>query len=140
MNPFDFVNSITLNKKNLIQENPGCETHYVPFVVNRALSYFPDTVTYAQQMNLRHQVDNTLQYSYLLNSIRPSRRFSKWTKREENEDLDIVKQYYGYNNDKAMQALRVLTPEQLQQIRQKLERGGVNEKPRDVGGGPSKAG
>lgn len=140
MNPFDFVNSVTFTKKNLLEENPGCEAHYVPFVVNRALSYFPDTIVYAETMNRCSHIDPTPQYLYLLNSIRPSRRFSKWTKREENEDLDIVKQYYGYSNEKAMQALRVLTSEQLQQIKQRLERGGVNEKPRDASGGPTKAG
>lgn len=138
MTPFDFVNSINISKKDLMEDRTT-ERLYTPFVVNRSLSYFPDTIAYAQAMNCNGHIDNLLQYHYLLNSIRPSKRFSKWSKREENGDLDVVKQYYGYSNEKAIQALRVLTEHQLQQIKQKLERGG-DEKPRHTSGGAPKAG
>lgn len=139
MNPFDFVNSINSTKKDLMRDDPTTERLYTPFVVNRSLSYFPDTVAYAQAMNCNHHIDNLLQYHYLLNSIRPSKRFSKWAKKEESGDLEVVKQYYGYSNEKAIQALRVLTEQQLEQIKQRLERGG-DEKSRHTSGGAAKAG
>lgn len=137
MNPFDYVNTINTSKKDLM-EDPAAETHYVPFVVNKALSYFPDSIAGAQAMNLASHIDNKLQYHYLLNNIRPAKRFAKWAKKQDDGDLDVVKQYYGYGNEKAAQALRVLTEQELQLIRKRLERGGVNEKPSNTSGGPSK--
>lgn len=125
--PFDYVNSITFNKKDMMtgtENDELAEKSYVPFVVNRALSYFPDTILYANEINCNHHVDNKLQYHYLINSIRPKKRFSKWAKKQEDNDLDAVIQYYGYNREKAEQALSLLSPEQLEQIRQRLNKGG----------------
>jgi hypothetical protein len=126
-NPFDYVNSITFNKKDMMtgtENDELAEKSYVPFVVNRALSYFPDTILYANEMNTNHHVDNKLQYYYLINSIRPKRRFSKWAKKQEDNDLDAVIQYYGYNREKAEQALSLLSPEQLKELKQRLNKGG----------------
>lgn len=104
----------------------AAEEFYVPFVVNRSLSYFLDTVLYANEMN-KYDIDKKLQYHYLLNSVRPSKRFAKWVKAEV-EHLEDIKQYYGYSTEKAKQALSVLTTEQVCLIQQKLQRGGMNDK------------
>lgn len=122
-NPFDFVNSITFNKKDIMPDDLA-EKLYVPFIVNRALSYFPDTIMYANEMNTQHHLDNKPQYHYLINTIRPKKRFSKWVKKQEDNDLDAVIQYYGYNRVKAQQALSLLSPKQLEQIKEKLNKGG----------------
>lgn len=124
MNPFDFVNSINQSKKDLMSGSEVSETDYVPYVVNRTLSYFPETVLYANEINKYQFLDNKLQYHYLLNTIRPGKRFAKWVKRENVEDIDAVKQYYSYSTEKAYQALSVLTVDDLHYIKQKLQRGG----------------
>jgi hypothetical protein len=126
-NPFDYVNSITFNKNDMMsgtENDELAEKSYVPFVVNRALSYFPDTLQYANEINGLHHADNKLQYHYLINTIRPKRRFSKWAKKQEDNDLDVIMQYYGYNRGKAESALSLLSPEQLEQIKKRLNRGG----------------
>ena len=126
-NPFDYVNSITYKKNDMMtgtENDELAEKSYVPFVVNRALSYFADTILYANEMNFHHHVDNKLQYQYLINTIRPKKRFSKWAKKQEDNDLDAVIQYYGYNRGKAELALSLLSPEQLEQIKKRLNKGG----------------
>lgn len=126
--PFDYVNSISYTKKDLMtgtENDELAEAGYIPFLTNRALANHLDTVLYAQEMNMNHHLDNKLQYSYLLNTIRPSKRFGKWAKKEVNSDLDAVREYYGYNYDKAKAALQILTPDQIRIIKQKLEKGGV---------------
>lgn len=127
MNPFDFVNSINQSKKDLMSDPEVSETDYIPFVVNKALSYFPETLLYANELNQRPFVDNKLQYHYLLNTIRPGKRFAKWVKRENVEDIDAVKQFYGYNVEKAQQALTILTVDNLNYIKQKLQSGKNND-------------
>ena len=127
MNVFDFVNAINTNKKDFIKEDPDCERVYVPFVVNRALSYFPDTVLYANEINQYSFLDKELQNSYLLNTVRPSKRFAKWVKKQDSNDIEAVKQYYGYGNEKALEALSILSGEQLTIIKNKLAKGGINE-------------
>lgn len=141
MNVFDYVNAITHNKKKLMSgsENDAlAESSYVPFVVNKSLSYFPDTVLHANEMNQYGGIDNLLQFSYLLNSIRPAKRFAKWVKREDLEDVELVKQFYGYSTEKAMQVLSILTSDNLHYIKQKLERGGNNDNSRISGRGEAK--
>jgi hypothetical protein len=126
MNPFDFVNSINQSKKDLMtgtENDTAAEASYVPFVVNRSLSYFPDTIMHANVMN-ELQPTNKLQYHYLLNSIRPAKRFSKWAKRDDVGDLDAVKEYYGYSTEKALQALSILSSDHLRVIKEKLQSGG----------------
>jgi len=131
MKPFDFVNSINHKKNNMMRDTENdelAESSYVPFLTNRSLSYFPDTLFYANQMNILHTTDNKLQYEYLLNSIRPKRRFAKWVKPEDNDDLEMVKMYYGYSNKKAQQVLSILSSEQKQQIKINLTRGISDER------------
>ena len=106
------------------------ESSYVPFVINKSLSYFPETVLQANAMNGRPLLDNKLQFHYLLNSIRPAKRFAKWVKREDVDDIEIIQQYYGYSNEKAKQVLSILTADNLHYIKQKLERGGNNDQSR----------
>lgn len=131
MNPFDFVNAINSSKKtNLIQksEDPDlAEKQYVPYLVNKALSYFPDTVMYANAMNFHGQLDNKLQFDYLLNSTRPAKRVAKWVKVEDNDDLELVKQYYGYNNKRAKEVLPLLSEKQISFIKQQLQEGGIED-------------
>lgn len=123
MSPFDFINSINSGKDVMVDEL--AESQYVPFIVNRGLSYFPDTVLLANQMNLNAHLDNKLQYHYLINSTRPRKRFSKWAKKHENSDLEVVKEYYGYNNRNAEYALSLLTKQQLEYIKNKKNKGGI---------------
>lgn len=133
MNPFDFVNSINFTKKDLMsgtENDELAEKGYAPFIVNKSLSYFPDTLLYANEVNMLAHIDNKLQYHYLLNSIRPAKRFSKWAKKEDSDDLEVVKEYYGYSNDKAYQALSILSKDQLKLIKEKLQQGGQYESSR----------
>ena len=127
-NPFDYINAINVSKKNLMRGSNNdtiAEKEYSPFLSNRSLSYFADTIGYANEMNKRHHLDNLLQFEYLLNIVRPKKRFSKWVKKENDRDLSLVKEYYGYSNTKALQVLSILTPEQIKFIKGKLEKGGV---------------
>jgi len=100
------------------------EKEYVSFMINRGLSYFSDTVSYANIMNQYHHLDKRLQYDFLINIIRQRKRFSKWIKPETSEDIEVIMEYYGYSNEKARQALPLLSSEQLQQLRQKVDKGG----------------
>ena len=138
MTPFDFINSITLNKQNLMVGTANdklAEKEYQSYIVNKGLSNYPDTVLYSNEMNIHNHLDNLLQYSYLLNSIRPMKRWAKWNKKEDVNDMDIVKEYYGFSNEKAKSALSILSPDQLKEIRTKLQRGGINEPSGDINRG-----
>jgi len=126
-NPFDYLNSINSNKTNMMRDTDNdelAEKEYNPFMVNRGLSYFQDTVFFANEMNIHRDTDKKLQYEFLLNSIRPRKRFSKWFKREIDGDIEAIKEYYGYSNVKAIQTLSVLTNSQIEKIKIKLEKGG----------------
>ena len=100
------------------------ERGYNSFLINRSLSYFADTVSFANIVNRYHHIDNKLQYHFLINIIRKRKRFSKWMKPETESDIEVVKQYYGYSNQKARQVLPLLSPEQITIIRQKVSKGG----------------
>ncbi len=123
MNHFDYLNSINLNKKDIMIDD-DCEKEYNSFMVNRGLSYFQDTVILANEMNRHHQIDNKLQYHFLINMVRKRKRFSKWAKAQKESDIDAVKEYYGYNNEKARQALTLLSPDQITIIKNKVSKGG----------------
>lgn len=123
MSPFDYVNSINYTKKDIMEDDVAEKT-YVSFMVNRSLSYFSDTVALANEMNRYHHLDNKLQYHFLLNIVRKRQRFSKWIKPTVESDIEVVKQYYGYSNEKARQALTLLSPEQITILKQKVSRGG----------------
>jgi hypothetical protein len=125
MSPFDYVNLI-LQKKTEDEELDYKE--YAPFIVNRALSYHIDCVLYANEMNLRPNIDKEMQYQYLLNTIRPmKRKYQPWQKSEIDKDIECVKQYFGYSNEKAKEALRILTDEQVAEIKAKTNKGGVTK-------------
>ena len=131
MKPFDYVNDINFKKKNLMRETDNdklAESGYVPYLTNKSLSYFPDTLFLANDMNINHGVDNLLQYEYLLNTVRPKKRFAKWVKSEDKDDLEIIKMYYGYSNKKAEQALKILSSEVIERIRITITRGTENER------------
>jgi len=124
ISPFDFVNAIHHTKEGLIVDE-WSEKQYNGFIVNKALSFGLDTVVAANEMNSRPHLEKRLQFDFLINIVRPRKRFNKWLKAEKIEDLEMVKKYYNYNTDKALQALRILTPEQLIKIKEKLNTGGL---------------
>lgn len=123
MNPFDFVNAINKTKEDLLKD-PTNEKVYQPYLVNKALSYFSDTALYANEMNQYRDLDSKLQFHFFLNSIRPAKRFAKWVKKQEDNDLSAVMEYYGYGPEKAQKALSILSSDQITTIKQKLEKGG----------------
>jgi len=123
MKPFDFINSITY-KKNIAMDSNN-ESGYNPFITNRALSQFVDCILLSNEMNMRHHIDNKLQYDYFINRIRSKKRFKKWDKKLDNENIELIKEYYDYNNDKAITALSILSLQQLDIIKKKLNKGGV---------------
>jgi hypothetical protein len=126
MNPFDYLNSINQSKTNLMRDTNNdalAESEYNAFVVNRGLSYFQDTIFVSNEMNRYTHLDKKLQYEFLLNIIRPRKRFSKWFKKEQNDDVEAVKEYYGYSNAKALQALSVLSECEIKKIRENLRKG-----------------
>jgi|TARA_B100001113_G_scaffold339185_1_gene322057 hypothetical protein len=120
----EYLNSINLSKRDLMEEDPGWEKNYPPYVINKCLSSHLDTLAFANEMNRYPNLDKRLQYSFFLNTVRPKKRFSPWGKKEKVKDLEVVKQYYDYSNEKAKQALRILSPDQLNYIKEKLNRGG----------------
>lgn len=119
----DVLNAINHDKTPLL-EDEQMEREYVPFVVNRSLSYFPDTILHANQMNFCNHLPKKMQFDYLRHSIRPRKRFSKWVKSTEEKNIGLVKEYFGYSNERAKEALRVLTEDQLKQIRLFFNYGG----------------
>ena len=118
----DWLNSINMTKKDLFDDDPSAK--YPAYVVNRCMSGHLDTVLFANEMNMKPNLDLKMQYSFLLNSVRKRKRFSPWLRKDEIRDLDLVKRYYGYSNEKAKQALSILTKEQLSFIKSKFETGG----------------
>jgi len=128
--PFDFVNSINKSKTNLINDsdNPDViEKEYNPWIVNKSLSYFADTVQFANIVNSIHSVDKKLQYDFLINIVRPKNRYSKWVKKEDSGDIDIVKEVYGYSSKKAEIALSLLSTEQIAALKRITNKGGLKK-------------
>ena len=119
----DWLNSINFTKENLI-EDPSEIKNYPPYIINRCLSGHLDCVMFANEMNKYSFLDKDMQYSFYLNTLRKKKRFSPWLRKEKVTDLEIIKQYYGYSNEKASNALKILTPEQINFIKQRLETGG----------------
>ena len=125
--PFDYVNEILYGKKQLIQDDIT-EKAYEPFLVNRSLSYHRDCVLIANEMNRRHHLDKKLQNDFLLNIVRSQKRpFAKWIKAEKSEDLVCIKQIFGFSNSKAREALRLLSKEQIQQLKEQTDIGGLRK-------------
>jgi len=126
MTPFDFLNAINDNKKDLFQD-PQASKDYAPFMINRGLSFFPDTVLYANQMNMRAQTPTQWQFEFLKNSISKKKRFSKWHKRDATtEQLKLVMKHYKYSEKRAHEALNILSQKQLIELQEAYEKGGRN--------------
>ena len=123
MNPFNYLNAINYTKQNIMVDDLT-EKAYNPFMVNRSLSYFNDTVLFANEMNQHPHLDNRLQFDFFINIVRKKRRFSKWNKPETVSDVEVVKEYYGYNNEKARQALSLLTSKHIDELKKKVYKGG----------------
>jgi Bacteriophage clamp loader A subunit len=120
----DWLNSINQTKKNIMDEDTSSEKQYAPYIINRCLSGYIDCLMYANEMNRYHFLPKKLQYDFFINSLRTKKRFSPWLRKDTIKDLDYVKSYYGYSNEKAQQALRILTKEQINFIKSKLDIGG----------------
>ena len=127
MSPFEFINQIKHGKKNLIDETPEIEKDYKPFIVNRGLSFNHDTALYANEMNFHNHLDSKLQFDFFLNSIRPKKRYGKWLKRkkEDNQVLDLIKEYCKCSYAKARDYALLLNDSQLDIIRQHIDTGGL---------------
>ena len=120
----DWLNSINFTKDNLLEEDPSLAKEYPPFIINKCLSGHMDAILFANEMNKAHFLDKDMQYSFYLNTLRKKRRFAPWLRKDKIEDLDYVKRYYGYNNEKAAQVLKILSREQIDFIKQRLDTGG----------------
>ena len=123
MNPFEYLNAINNTKKNVMVDDLT-EKGYNAFMVNRSLSYFQDTVLLANEMNRYHHLDSKLQFSFLINSVRKKKRFAKWAKPTNPNNLEVVKEYYGYSNEKARQVLTILSDQQIEELKLKVYKGG----------------
>lgn len=123
MNPFEYLNAINTTKKDIMVDDIA-EASYNSFMINRGLSYFPDTILFANEMNVNHHLDNRLQFDFFINIVKKKKRFSKWLKPNEVSNLDVVKEYYGYSNEKAKSVLSLFTDEQLTELKKRISKGG----------------
>jgi hypothetical protein len=124
----EYLNAINYTKELLLDtEDESVEKEYTPFVVNRCLSYFIDTVLYVNEMNRLPHTDKKMQFDYLLTSIRKNKRYSKWLRRESEENLDLVKQFYGYSDSKAREILDIITEDDISWMKQMIDTGGVGK-------------
>jgi hypothetical protein len=121
----EYLNSLNVTKENLMDsDDPMWEKKYSSFIINKCLAPFSDTIMLVNEMNMRHHLDNKLQYDFLLNTIRSKKRFAPWVKADKLKDLEYVKEYYGYSNQKAKAALKILDNEQITTIKNSLNKGG----------------
>ena len=124
----EYLNAINYTKESLLDtDDESVEKEYTPFVVNRCLSYFIDTVLYVNEMNRLPHTDKKMQFDYLLTSIRKNKRYSKWLRRESEENLDLVKQFYGYSDSKAREILDIITEKDIIWMKQMIDTGGVGK-------------
>ena len=120
----EWLKSINLSKKNLIDEDPSLEKEYSPYIINRIYSGHLDAILFANEMNQYHFLPKKMQYDFFLNTLRTKKRFSPWLRKDTIKDIDYVKRYYGYSNEKAKQVLKILSTEQINFIKSKFETGG----------------
>ena len=120
----DWLNSINFNKEDLTEDDENTIKSYPPFIINKCLSGHLDSVLFANEMNRYHFLDKDMQYKFYLNILRKRKRFSPWIRKDKDSDLDIVKSYYGYSNEKARQVMRILSTEQINYMKQRLDIGG----------------
>ena len=120
----DWLNSINFNKDDLTVDDENIIKSYPPFIINKCLSGHLDSVLFANEMNKYHFLDKDMQYKFYLNILRKRKRFSPWIRKDKDSDLDIVKSYYGYSNEKARQVMKILSTEQINYMKQRLDTGG----------------
>jgi len=123
MNPFDYLKAINETKKDIMVDDIA-EKEYNPFIINRGLSFFKDTILYANEMNRYHHLDHRVQFDFFINIIRKKKRWSKWIKASDVDNLQLIKEYYGYSNEKAKSALSLMSNEQIEQLKQRIYKGG----------------
>ena len=124
-NVWDMVNSVSDTKKNLLEEDVENIKTYEPYLVNKSLSYHNDALMYANEMNRNFFIDKDMQYNFYINILRKRKRFSSWIKKEKVDDLECIKSYYNYSNEKALQALKILSEVQINFIKKQLDTGGI---------------
>ena len=124
--PFDFINAISHTKIDLMEQD-NAESQYKPYVINKGLSFYPDTVIQANEMNSRPHLDRKMQFNFLINIIRSKKRYSKWLKPEKLNDLEVVQEYYGYSKEKARQVLPLLSDEQINYIKLRIKKCGLDD-------------
>ena len=120
----DWLYSINQSKKNLMDQDPTLESSYPSWIINKCLASFTDTVLFANEMNMNWHISKRMQYDFYINSLRPRKRFSPWSNKESIDYLDEVREYYGYSYTKALEAIRVLSADQLEHIKRSLNKGG----------------
>ena len=123
MNPFDYLKAINETKKDIMVDDIA-EREYNPFIINRGLSFFKDTILFANEMNRYHHLDHRVQFDFFINIIRKKKRWSKWIKSSDIDNLELIKEYYGYSNEKAKSALSLMSNEQIEQLKQRIYKGG----------------
>jgi hypothetical protein len=121
---FDYINSINFSKKNIMEED-GSEKEYIPYIVNKTLSYFSDTIMHSNELNIRPLIPKKYQYEYYLKTVRPRKRFSKWLKKTDQPDIEIIKKYYNISSKKALEYLSILTKQQIKQLKKEMNEGGL---------------
>ena len=121
----DWLNSINFTKENLMEQDPDSKKDYAPYIINRCLSGHLDCILFVNEMNKYSFLDKDLQYNFYLNTLRKKKRFSPWLRKDKVTDLECIKTYYGYSNEKASQALKILSNEQIEFIKQRLDTGGM---------------
>ena len=121
----DWLNSINFTKENLMEQDPDSKKDYAPYIINRCLSGHLDCILFVNEMNKYSFLDKDLQYNFYLNTLRKKKRFSPWLRKDKVTDLECIKTYYGYSNEKASQALKILSNQQLEFIKQRLDTGGI---------------
>lgn len=120
----DWLNSINQSKINLVDEEYGIEKDYPPFIINKCMSGFMDTVLIANEMNIHSGLSKKMQYDFFINIVRPRKRFSPWMRKEKHDTLDLIKKYYNYSDEKARSAIKILTKDQIEFIKQRMNTGG----------------
>ena len=123
MNPFEYLKAINETKKDVMVDDIA-EKEYNPFIINRGLSFFRDTILYANEMNRYHHLDHRLQFDFFINIIKKKKRWSKWVKPQEVANLELIKEYYGYSNEKAKSALSLMSNEQIEELKNRIYKGG----------------
>ena len=123
MNPFDFVNSITFTKKDIMVDDIS-EKEYAPYITNRTLSYHQDCILYANEMNRRHHLNSRLQFHYFLNTLRKRKRFAKWAKPNVLDDMKVIQEYYGVSKSKAEDYMKLLSEKDIEELINRMKKGG----------------